>query len=140
MNKIKALLLIIAVSLLMTACEDQEKNKLDNRVVDFWNYKIDHNFKEAYKYLSPGWRSNESELAYVARMNGGAIKWLAASVKEKNCTEVYLCNIIMNIEYEYKFKGAMANKIQIETNITESWLMKNNIWYHVPNEVKVEQK
>ncbi len=140
MNKIKLAFLIMAVTILMTACEDQEKNKLDNRVIDYWKLKIDKNFKEAYKFLSPGWRLNESELAYVTRMNGAAVKWVDASIKSKTCSETYLCEIILTIKYEYKFQGAMSNTIEIETDIVESWLMKDNIWYNVPNEVKVEQK
>lgn len=137
MNKIKALLLIIAVSLLMTACEDQEKNKLDNRVMTSWKNKIEKDFSEAYKFLSPGWRSTESETAFVQRLSMAKIKWLKASIKSKTCTQKDVCKVELSIEYEYQFKGSFADKLVVTTTVKEDWIMKNNKWYHVPAKTKL---
>ena len=45
MNKLKLALLIISTAIFLIACEDQEKNKLDNRVIDYWNLKINKSQK-----------------------------------------------------------------------------------------------
>ncbi len=140
MNKIKAILLIITVSLLMTACKDKEKNKLDNRVIDYWNYKINQDFKQAYEFLSPGWRKTESLQAYVARMRVVSIKWLGVKIKSKECTEKYLCTVLTDLQYEYQFRGAMSSTVQVTTELKEKWLMKNNIWYKVPGSLNVLKK
>jgi hypothetical protein len=138
MNKIKAIILIAAVSLLMTACEDQEKNKLDNRVVDYWKYKVDRNFKEAYKFLSPGWRANESEIAYAQRMSQSAIKWTGIKLKEKKCTQKDLCEVTVIISYEYKF-SAVGKTMNVESDLHENWILKNNTWYHLPIKKKLSK-
>ncbi len=140
MNKIKAILLILSVSLLITACEDQEKNKLDNRVTDYWNYKISHDYKQSYQFLSPGWRQTETLQAYVARMRISSIKWLDAKIIRKECSEKYLCTIVTELQYEYQFKGAMSSTIQVTTELKEKWLMKDNIWYKVPDSLNVMKK
>lgn len=140
MNKLKLTIILIAASLLMTACEDQEKNKLDNRVIDFWNHKIERDFSAAHKFLSPGWKKNESEVSFIQRMNRSTVSWLNVKIKEKQCSEKYLCTVIVGVEYEYQFKGSMGEKIRVPSQVTEKWLMKDNIWYNVPIKSKVGQK
>ncbi len=137
MNKVKIALLIVAVSLVMTACEDQEKNKLDNRVRDSWKNKIEKNYKEAYKFLSPGWRTTENENAFIQRMNMAKIKWLNAKIKNKICTQKDVCEVELLIDYEYQFKGSFADKLAVTTAVKENWIMKDNKWYHVPAKTKL---
>ena len=140
MNKVKIVLLILAVSLMMTACEDQEKNKLDNRVIDYWKFKIDRNFKEAYKFLSPGWRATESEIAYAQRMSQSTISWKDVKMEGKNCTQKDLCVVTVSITYDYSFKAVGGKLMTVETDLDETWIMKNNIWYHVPINKKLTNK
>ncbi|MCF6318800.1 MAG: hypothetical protein L3J83_05925 [Proteobacteria bacterium] len=137
MNKLKSTLLILSTAMLLSACQDSEKGKLDNRVIDYWNFKINKDFKRAYGFLSPGWKSNEGELSYIHRMNGSKVKWTSVSIADKNCKQAGICEIKVNIEYEYQFKGAFANKITVPSTVIENWIMKNNIWYHVPVDTKI---
>ncbi len=122
----------MTVSFMLTACEDQEKNKLDNRVIGYWNLKINRDFKQAYKFLSPGWRANENELAYAQRMTKSVAKWQAVKLIDKQCTQKNLCKITVNIEYEYRFPGMGGQKMTVDTDLHENWILKNNVWYIVP--------
>ncbi|VAW34918.1 hypothetical protein MNBD_GAMMA01-2179 [hydrothermal vent metagenome] len=140
MNKLNAIILILTATLSMTACVDSEKDKLDNRIIEFWNYKINNDFNKAYEFLSPGWRSSEDKESYVRRMSRSVVDWLGIKIKDKKCSEKYLCVVVLEIEYEYHFKGTMAGKIRIPSDIRETWLMKDNIWYYVPNKSKFRQK
>lgn len=128
---------MVSVSLLMTACEDQEKNKLDNRVIDYWNHKINHEFKEAYQFLSPGWRATESEVGFAQRMSQSTIVWKNVKFIDKKCTQKDLCIVTVEITYNYSFQAVGGKLMTVESNIDETWIMKNNKWYHTPIKKKL---
>ena len=86
MNKLKLLIAILPITFL-TASIDQEKNKLDNRVLDYWNYKIDKNFKDAYEFVSPGWKQNEDVISFEQRMNTSSVNWTDAKINKKECSQ-----------------------------------------------------
>lgn len=121
----------------MSACEKDESGKLDNRVVDFWNFKIDRNFAEAYDFLSPGWKSNENQESFIRRMSISAVKWTSVKLLSKKCRQKDLCVIKVEIGYEYQFRGAVSEKMQVETTLAENWIMKDNIWYNIPIKKKI---
>ena len=131
MNKIKLICLTLITSILLISCNN-EKNKLDNRVQDYWNYKIAHDFSKAYEFLSPGWKANEKVESFQRRMAMSSVKWINARVIEKKCSQTYLCEVKVGIEYEYRFKRAMNKVMKLETSLKENWIMKNNIWYNIP--------
>ena len=130
MKKVK--LLLISTILLLTACTDKEKGKLDNRVKDYWTAKINQDFKTAYQFLSPGWKQNESQESFTMRMKASRVKWLTVKLEKKECVQIDLCKVYVNIGYEYKFGGAISNTISIESIVKENWILKENVWYNVP--------
>ncbi len=129
--------MVLLTIFLITACKDSEKSKLDNRAIDYWNYKINKDFKSAYQFLSPGWKTNESELAYEQRMGGSKANWLNVKLKSKQCSQTDLCSVTVLVEYEYKFRGAVSRKMKVESSVSENWIMKDNIWYHIPVKKKI---
>jgi len=137
MNKIKLLLISIGLAIFLVACGDQEKGKLNNRVVDFWNFKINKNFKNAYPFLSPGWRKSESIETYTLRKLQSKVNWLTVSVKSKKCKTKSLCKVEVSIKYEYRFSGATKQLMVIESAIFENWIMKDNTWYYLPIKKKL---
>jgi hypothetical protein len=132
MNKIKSIILLMASTMLLTACQDKEDGKLDNRVLAYWNFKINKDFKSAYEYLSPGWKKNENIDGYVIKMYSGKINWTGVKIIDKQCEKVNVCSVKVEITYEYQFKGAANNKIEVSTVLTENWIMKDNVWYNLP--------
>ena len=139
MNKLKLTYMVLPF-VLLTGCMDSEKNKLDNRVADFWGHKINKEFDKAYEFLSPGWKSGEGKESYVRRMNNSKIKWLNMKLKEKTCKEKDLCTVISEIEYEYQFKGALSTNVIVPSDVKEKWIMIDNIWYQVPIKSNIQQK
>jgi len=140
MNKIKIILLILSTVMLLSACEDPEKGKLDSRAMEYWRYKINKDFDKAYEYLSPGWRSTESKETFARRMSLSVVKWLSVKIKEKICSEKDLCVVVFEIVYEYRFKGGVGGEIQVPSEVKETWMMKGNVWYHVPIQSNIKQK
>ena len=137
--KIKQMTMALVVLLIMTACSDAEKNKLDNRAADYWKYKIGKDFKKAYQFLTPGWRKTDSEAAFTQRMVISKVKWLDSKVNKKECSKPDLCIVTMNITYEYQFKSSGSQKIEASSKIKETWILKENIWYHLPLQKKMSQ-
>ena len=139
MNNINAVSLILLVSLL-TGCVDTEKNKLDNRVLEYWNHKINKEYQAAYEYLSPGWKSNEDMESYDRRMKSSRVEWKSVKLLGKECSETYLCTVTVEIEYEYMFKENMGKKVLMPSSLKENWLMQDNVWFHVPIKSKIKAK
>ena len=137
MNKLKLTLLLITATLLLTACQDKEAGKLDNRVVTYWNYKINKDFNNAYKFLSPGWKKNESESQYNQRLMDSKVDWISVKLIDKKCKQNNLCQVNLAIEYEYSFRGSFGDKIKVPSTVAENWIMKDNVWYNVPVEKKL---
>ena len=128
----------MATAFFLTACQDKEAGKLDNRALAFWDLKIKGDYKSAYELLSPGWRSNESLGSFQSRMAQSKVKWISANIKNKTCSQKNVCKIGMIIEYEYQFAAAFSKKMKISTKLEENWIMKDNVWYLVPNEHKLK--
>ena len=134
MNKIKITLLLITTAILLTSCQDQEEGKLDNRVKAYWDAKINKDFKASYLYLTPGWRSTESEEAYFIRYSGISIKWLSAILESKNCTKPDVCSVEVLIKYSYRFPTG-GGELEAESKVKENWLLIDNVWYNLPKSV-----
>ena len=135
MNKIRLITILTIISI-VSGCVDSAKSKLDNRVLDYWNYKISQNYEAAYEFLSPGWKNNEDQEAYAQRMKSSRVNWKTVKILNKKCSETYICNVTVVIEYEYMFKEAMGNKILMPSTLKENWLMQDNSWYHTPVKTK----
>ena len=118
---------------LLSACVDKEKGKLENRVLDFWKYKIEKRFDKAYDFLSPGWRTTESVESYALRVGKSKIKWISAKVDKKSCKQKDYCIVTVLITYSFKPKHAKKEMV-VESPIKENWLLKNNTWYQLPKD------
>jgi hypothetical protein len=138
-NKLNTIVLILLVSIL-NGCVDAEKNKLENRVIDYWNHKINQNYIAAYDFLSPGWKSNEDKDAFERRMNMSKADWKTVKFLNKECSETYLCTVTIEVEYEYIFKEAGGNKVLLPSTLKENWLLQDNIWYYVPIKTKLKSQ
>jgi len=137
--KIKQIIMVLVTLLIMTACGDAEKNKLENRAADYWKFKIEKNFKKAYQFLTPGWRKTDSEAAFSQRLITSKVKWLDSKVTKKECSQPDLCIVTMEITYEYQFRTSGSQKIKADSMVKETWILKDNTWYHLPLQKKMSQ-
>lgn len=139
MNKLKITLLLIPI-LILSACVDNEKNKLENRVKDYWNFKISKNYKEAYNFLTPGYKKTESIEEYQLRLSSNKVNWLEYSLANKKCEQTDICTVNIDVVYEYYMPTAQHTKITVPSSISETWLMKDNVWYYFPKKKNIKQK
>ena len=131
MNKIKLILLIIATGTLLTACQPDESGKLENRVKAYWQHKINKEFDKAYEFTSPAYKRLNSKQAFIILMINNKLQWQDMKIVKKQCKRPDLCLVKMSIKYKYKFKGLGTGgaETEVETPLSERWIMKDNVWY-----------
>ena len=139
MIKLK-LLAIALISLQFTACIDTEKNKLENRATAYWDYKVKKDFKKAYEFLTPGWKKTESMQSYERRFLNSKVNWTKSAFNNKKCSKPDLCRVTMAINYEFMFKSASNKLMKMDDFITDTWVLKDNIWYVLPIKKNIKEK
>ena len=137
MNKTFKCLSILTLLGTLIACVDKEKNKLDNRVADYWKYKINKEFDKTYEFLSPGWKASEELNIYQQRMIASKVNWTEAKLNKKECEQVNFCTVYSDIEYEFNLKASGNNLMKVPTIVSEKWILKDNTWYLVPEKKNI---
>ncbi len=133
MNKTKFILLIIATTLLITACQPDESGKLENRVKAYWQHKINKEFDKAYEFTTPGYKKLISKEAFMLTLSTAKLEWKGMKIDKKQCEKPDLCVVRMLIKYKYKFHlgGFAKQDMEVETPLSEKWILSNNTWYVV---------
>jgi len=133
MNKTKLILLILGTLFLLTACEDSEKGKLDNRINAYWQHKINKEYGKAYEFTTPGYRKLVNKEDYILKFSNNNIEWVGSKLKNKKCEKKEVCTAILMVTYKYNMKLGMAGSedVRVDTELKERWLIKDNTWYIV---------
>ena len=105
------------------------EERVGQRAVERWQALMAGDFKKAYSYLGPGYRSATPYAVYEARLNSGMVKWGKAGLKSVKC-EPELCTVGMEVEYHPTAKGFEA--YQLQKIMVEKWVKGNGQWWHIP--------
>jgi len=121
-----SLLLLSACATTMPADQVVEK-----RAVARWEALIKGNYAEAYKYLSPGFRSSVSVEQYQKSFIYKKVRWTSAQFIESKCAET-TCKI--RISLGYTVYGALPGVKTFSSRepIEESWVLSRGSWYILP--------
>lgn len=92
------------------------------RATKRWNALVQSDIRTAYSYLSPGSRQVVSYEAYVTSIRPGF--WKKAEVKRADCSEAAVCDVVVEIEYDYK-------GMRIKTPLREPWALTDGEWWFV---------
>lgn len=120
--------------LLLAACATlrQPADKVvGERAVARWDALIKGDYAEAYKYLSPGFRSSVSVRQYEKSFIYNKVIWTSAKLIESNCAEK-TCKV--RISLGYTVYGALpgVKSFSDEEPIEESWVLSHGSWYILP--------
>lgn len=99
------------------------------RAVERWHALIAGDFKKAYGYLGPGYRSATPYAVYEAKLKSGTVEWKKIELKAVKC-EPELCTVDLSLDYRPTVKGFEA--YQLQNRLTEKWVKVGNQWWHVP--------
>ncbi len=131
MNKIKPLLLL-SVVLLLSACQTNED--LPTSVNNRWAAIVSQDLNTAYEYFSPGYKELETLDAFRLRMATARlnVKWKKAAYESQECSDENVCEVKLNITYEYSFPKRSMGGMEVDTTITENWIRTDGKWHFVP--------
>ena len=98
--------------------EDVVKRKAQQR----WDAVIGTNLKSAYDFMSPASRSVMSYEAFDKSIKRGFHK--AARVTEVRCPSRELCDVSLEIEYEFSGR-------RMKTPLYEKWVKQDSDWWYL---------
>lgn len=124
------LLLLVAVggcAVIGTAGEGKER-RITTRAEARWQYMTKGDFESAYGYLSPSYRASVPYKEYRAQFKAGL--WTGAEVKAVKCSEEEVCQVDVEVAYQYPFKGVPIAGKRI---LRETWRKDSGEWWNVPD-------
>ena len=88
-----------------------------------WDALVANDLKTAYSFMSPGTRQIVSYEGYITSIRPGF--WKAAQVKRAECSEATVCEMVIEIQYDYR-------GMRVTTPLRESWAQTDGEWWYVP--------
>lgn len=126
-----------------TATQSQaslQAQALKSRVAQYWQYKINGDYNNAYAFEDPE-SLGDTNLTDYTRGFGGGVKWLGADV-EKVTIAGSKAKVIVKIRYIWTFEKEMP-KDGIASYAVEYWQLRDGTWFHSyadPRKLKGSQK
>lgn len=105
------------------------EDRVGKRAVERWHALMAGDFKKAYGYLGPGYRSATPYPVYEARLKSGLVEWKKTELKSVKC-EPELCTVELDLAYRPTVKN--FDTYQLQNRLTEKWVKVDNQWWHVP--------
>lgn len=140
MNKTILLSACIAGALLLGACKPtmQSPDTIADRAEKRWQLIMDNNTREAYKYLTPGYRSVVKVDQYEFDVSERLIEWQSVKYIEQKCTTETACNVVMELAYKLKVPMRGVNQpVASKRFMDEVWLRaEDGKWYFSPQNMK----
>lgn len=106
-------------------------NEVERRAQQRWDLLIAGKPGEAYDYLSPGARSQQTREQYAATIAQRPVKWLAAQVQESEC-EKDTCTVVVEIRYRAQIPSSGVGAMEMPAVLEEDWVKLEGAWSHVP--------
>ncbi len=100
--------------------------QLEDRINEYWQYRIEREFVKCYPYEHPEFREKVSPNDYIKWFVGG-MGWRKATVQSV-ATEGDLASV--SLEINYYILGIYMPKEGLTQTITEYWQLCDNNWYH----------
>ncbi len=85
-----------------------------------WNALVQGDVKAAYEYFSPGSRATFTLADFAGGIKIGF--WKAVTVEKVQCGGADSCDVISNIEYEYR-------GTRVKTPHRETWVREDSNWW-----------
>jgi len=108
------------------------EQQVAQRVEQRWQLIMEGDYLAAYEYLTPGYRTKNSQRAFANRIASSGVEYSQAEVNEVNCDESYQ-RCTSKTAVEFVLRGALrgVDKMQSSAVISEKWINLDNQWYFV---------
>lgn len=127
------LLLVIFFLFISTGCAKKEAIKnsaeevLRERVMAYWNYKINGEFDKSYEFEDPFYRETVSMVSYIKSFSG-AVKWRGLEITGMKI-DGEVADIGLNLRLDVAIPQFNAGTIN--SAITEKWVNVEGKWHHI---------
>ena len=106
-----------------------DEERAGERAVERWQALIAGDFKKAYSYFGPGYRSATPYAAYEAKIKSAMVEWRKVSLTTVKC-EPEVCTVELIMDYRPTVKD--FKDYQMQKNLTEKWVKVDDQWWFVP--------
>lgn len=124
----------LVIALLLTACTDNRPAEeiVTERAQARWDALVARDYREAWSYLTPGYRETLEDFDYAAEMARRPIQWTSAEVFLVECNdEKNRCQVRTRIEYSVPPVMPGVGTITSRSGSDETWLqIDGQWWYH----------
>jgi hypothetical protein len=130
--------LYIAILCLIILCGCAKKDvlksvpdeaELRERIVRYWNHKVNEEFDKSYTYEDPIYRKKISMTKYIQTINTSIVKWMGADIEK-----IRLEDDVAYVDIKLKIR-VMANPSQYKDVYVpekEKWIWVDGVWYNSP--------
>ena len=113
------------LALLLAGCAGMvpsDEKLVEQRANERWEAIVAGDLKTAYEFISPAGRSALTYDAFEKGVKRGFHK--AARVKEVRCTSNELCEVTLEVEYEFRGR-------RTKTSLWEKWIRQGRDWWYL---------
>lgn len=96
-----------------------------------WEALLAKDYKKAYTYYSPGYRSAEPLNAFLRRLSIQRVRWTEAEYQGVEC-QGQVCHPSFRVTYDYRAPVQGVGTITSTRKIAEDWVLADSRWYYVP--------
>lgn len=130
-----AALLVFSALLALAGCAatgpESPAEAVAERAQARWEALLAKDYKKAYTYYSPGYRSAEPLAAFQRRLSIQRVRWTKAEYQGVEC-QGQVCHPSFRVTYKYRAPVQGVGTITSARKITEDWVLTDGRWYYVP--------
>ena len=107
-----------------------DEDVLKERIMAYFNYRINKEFDKTYEYEDPLYRKTVSLTRYIQKQGHRQVK--AARI-EKLSIEGDKAAVVMTLRVKVRLVsqvGMAAQDIEHDTQVTQTWIKSDGQWYH----------
>jgi hypothetical protein len=127
-----SLIIFSGCSIKDTVKKGSDEKVLRDRIMAFWNHKINKEFDKSYEYEDPLFRKKISMMNYISSFHAESAKakWLEASI-ESIKLEDDIAKVDMKLKLRLFATASQAKAVEHEVPIREKWVRVDGNWFHV---------
>ena len=123
------LIIFAGCSIKDTVKSVSDEEILRDRVMAYWNDKINQDFDKSYGYEHPLYRKQVNMANYIRGFNTEVVQWTAAKVEEIKMDGP---SARVGLKITVKVRLPRIKTGEDDSWIKEDWRKVDDVWYHVP--------
>ncbi len=132
------LLTFIMTGMFLASCatvtpeSENPDNFIAERAQDRWDALLSGDFRKAYSFYSPGYRSTMSAEDLAFEVRSRRVLWTSAQYKEHSCQE-NTCTVSFDVGFTVHKPVPGLDKWDSSKIMEEKWVKTGGEWWYVPD-------